>query len=42
VKAIAELHGAAVLLQDNGPGLVVVVQFPASDGHPAARAESGI
>jgi signal transduction histidine kinase len=28
VKAIAELHGAMVLLEDNKPGLRVVVQFP--------------
>lgn len=40
VKAIAELHGAIVLLQDNQPGLSVVVQFSVSDGHAAANTES--
>lgn len=31
VKAVAELHGAAVTLSDNHPGLRVTVQFPPSD-----------
>lgn len=31
VKAIADLHGAAVELSDNHPGLRVTVRFPASD-----------
>jgi signal transduction histidine kinase len=29
VKAVAELHGAALRLEDNGPGLRVVLTFPA-------------
>jgi signal transduction histidine kinase len=40
VKAIAELHGALVLLEDNQPGLTVVVQFPEADVHAAANSES--
>jgi hypothetical protein len=28
VLAIAELHGAAVTLADNNPGLIVEVTFP--------------
>lgn len=34
VKAIADLHGAAVSLRDNAPGLVVTISFPS----PAAGA----
>jgi len=30
VKAIAELHGAKISLRDNGPGLVVQIDFPNS------------
>lgn len=30
VHAIAELHGAAIRLEDGGPGLVVIVDFPAA------------
>lgn len=35
VKAIADLHGAAVSLRDNGPGLVVTVSFPPAPRTPA-------
>lgn len=30
VKAIADLHGATISLRDNGPGLVVQIDFPNS------------
>jgi len=32
VKAIADLHGAALELSDNTPGLRVVLKFPAPRG----------
>jgi signal transduction histidine kinase len=28
VKAVADLHGAAIILKDNNPGLAVIVSFP--------------
>jgi signal transduction histidine kinase len=31
VKAIGELHGASIALADNGPGLKVILQFPAAN-----------
>ena len=36
--AIAELHGAAISLEDNAPGLRVVVEFPAVEQAILARA----
>ncbi len=30
VKAIVDLHGATISLRDNGPGLVVQIDFPDS------------
>ncbi|TIT77667.1 MAG: sensor histidine kinase, partial [Mesorhizobium sp.] len=29
VKAVADLHGATITLEDNNPGLAVIVSFPA-------------
>ncbi|MBN9218345.1 MAG: HAMP domain-containing protein [Mesorhizobium sp.] len=31
VRAIADLHGATIALEDSGPGLAVIVSFPAAD-----------
>lgn len=31
VRAIADLHGATIALEDSGPGLTVIVSFPAAD-----------
>ncbi|RUY33551.1 ATP-binding protein, partial [Mesorhizobium sp. M7A.F.Ca.US.001.04.1.1] len=31
VRAIADLHGATIALEDCGPGLAVIVSFPAAD-----------
>ncbi len=44
VAAIAELHGARIVLLDHGPGLVVEVRFPASARSvaQAAKMPSGI
>jgi signal transduction histidine kinase len=44
VAAIAELHGARIVLRDHGPGLVVEVRFPASARSVArtAKMPSGI
>ena len=37
-SAIAELHGATISLEDNGPGLRAVVEFPAAEQAFLARA----
>ncbi|MDQ0473683.1 sensor histidine kinase [Labrys wisconsinensis] len=37
VAAIAELHGAAITLSDNGPGLALSIRFPAPDHGGLAR-----
>ena len=35
VKAVSDLHGATVVLEDNAPGLVVTVRFPVAPGTPS-------
>jgi signal transduction histidine kinase len=41
VKAITELHGAAIAISDNGPGLRVAVQFPLMQhSHHSGRSRS--
>jgi signal transduction histidine kinase len=36
VKAIAELHGARVVLSDNAPGLAVTINFSVRHGNRSA------
>ncbi|MCB4821050.1 sensor histidine kinase [Roseicella aerolata] len=41
VAAVAELHGMALTLGDNGPGLVVRLDIPAVSGNAAAAGSAG-
>ena len=37
VAAIAELHGACIELQDNGPGIRMLIRFPGIDVREGTR-----